>query len=167
MQNDIHITPRDPAVADPSGPGAPVNRTRGVSDAADPSLGDLFKQLAQDSAVLVRQEVALAKAEVAENVRGFARGAALLAAGGAVLLLAMFALTAFLIVLLGDALNNYWLGALVVTVLYAVVGGALVMAGRNKLQENELKPERTIETLRDDKRWAQAEIEQVKQGLQS
>lgn len=166
MDNDIHVTHRDPA-AGLDGPRPPVNRTQGLHATAEPSLGELFKQLAQDSAVLVRQEVALAKAEMTENVRGFARGAVLMGIGGAVLLLAAFALTAFLIALLGDAFDNYWLGALIVTVLYAVGGGALVMAGRNRLQENELKPERTIETLREDKRWAQSEIEQVKQGLQS
>jgi uncharacterized membrane protein YqjE len=166
MQNDIHVT-RDGAAPAQAGGSAPVNRVHPVEPAGEPSLGELFKQLAQDSAVLVRQEVALAKAEMRESAEQVARAGAMMAAGGAVLLLAAFALTAFLIVLLGDLLNNYWLGALIVAVLYGAVGVALLMAGRNKLKENDLKPERTIETLREDKRWAQTEIEQVKQGLQS
>ena len=39
----------------------------------EPQLGDLFRQLAQDSATLVRQEMALAKAELRDKVKSVAR----------------------------------------------------------------------------------------------
>jgi uncharacterized membrane protein YqjE len=170
MDKDIHITPKDPVPrAAPADDGrvAHMNRIETVHETAEPSLGELFKQLAQDSATLVRQEVALAKAEMRENMREMARAGVLMAAGGVALFMALFAFTAFLIVGLGVLLANFWLSALLVTLAYAVIGGALLMAGKNKMEENDLKPEQTIQTLREDKRWAQSEIEHVKQGLQS
>jgi uncharacterized membrane protein YqjE len=133
----------------------------------DAPLGELVRELAQDSATLIRQEMELAKIEMRENLRSFARSATMLAAGGAVLLVALLVFTAFLVVLLGDLLNNYWLGALIVGALYAVVGGILLVTGKNKLQEEDLRPEHTIASLQEDKRWAQTEVQQVKRDLTS
>jgi uncharacterized membrane protein YqjE len=133
----------------------------------EPPLGELFKQLAQDSATLIKQEMALARAEMQESIRTMARGAMMLAIGGGLLLIGLLALTAFLIVLLGQALDNYWLGALIVGVLYAGIGGALLMSGKNRLQGAELKPEQTMRSLQEDKRWAQSEAQQVKRDLTS
>jgi membrane protein implicated in regulation of membrane protease activity len=111
--------------------------------------------------------MALARAEMQESIRTMARGAMMLAIGGGLLLIGLLALTAFLIVLLGQALDNYWLGALIVGVLYAGIGGALLMSGKNRLQGAELKPEQTMRSLQEDKRWAQSEAQQVKRDLTS
>ncbi|CAN5782654.1 phage holin family protein [soil metagenome] len=134
---------------------------------SEPPLGELFKQLAQDSATLIKQEMRLARAEMQDSIRTITRGAMMLAIGGGLLLIGLLALTAFLIVLLGQALLNYWLGALIVGLVYAVIGGILVMSGKNRLQEADLKPERTIQSLQEDKRWAQAEAQQVKRDMTS
>jgi uncharacterized membrane protein YqjE len=135
--------------------------------ATDASLGDLVRELAQDSATLIRQEMELAKIEMRENFRSFARSAMMLAVGGGVLLVGLLVLTAFLVVLLGDLLDNYWLGALIVGALYALVGGILLMRGKSNLEEENLRPDHTIASLQEDKRWAQAEVQQVKQDLTS
>jgi uncharacterized membrane protein YqjE len=161
MATESRITPggADQTSTPPPAPGIRVEE--------EPALGDLFRQLAQDSATLIKQEMALARAEMQESIRSITRGAMMLAIGGGLLLIGLLALTAFLIVILGQALANYWLGALIVGVLYAAIGGALVVSGKNRLQAAELKPEQTIRSLQEDKRWAQSEAQQVKRDLTS
>ena len=158
MENQINVVPE--------GSSRPAVNTTGTAG-HDASLGELFKQLAQESTTLVKQEVALAKAEMRENMKAVGKDVAFLAMGGAILLVGVLVLTAFLVALLGDALDNYWLGALIVGLIYAGIGAALVMKGKSNLQRDDLKPEQTIATLKEDKRWAQSEIEQVKRGLSS
>lgn len=165
---EIRTTP----AVDGAAPGEPPGRAGAVPPPSpgtrEASLGELFRDLAQESSILIKQEIALAKAEMRENFRDFAKDAMMLAAGGGILLVAMLVLTAFLVAALGDLLDNqYWLGALIVGVVYALIGGVLLMRGRSGLQRDELKPERTIESLQANKRWAQAEARQVKQDLKS
>lgn len=163
MAQEIKATPTDRASA-PVAP--PLNGpTTGARPGAEPSLGELFKQLANESTTLIKQEMALAKLEMRQNISAVTKDAALLAIGAGVLLVGALVLTAFLVVLLGDLLDNYWLGALIVGVLYSVVGALMVVQGKNKLKNDDMRPEATLETLREDKRWAQAEIQQAKRDL--
>jgi hypothetical protein len=151
-------TPRTSARASAVQP--PIQETR------EPSLGDLFRELAQESTLLIKQELGLARAEMRDNFRELARDAAMLAVGGGILLMAALVLTAFLVAGLGDMLGNeYWLGALIVGVAYALIGGVLLLRGRRGMRRDDLKPDRTIESLNADRRWAQAEARQVKQDL--
>ncbi|HEX5871651.1 MAG TPA: phage holin family protein [Longimicrobium sp.] len=146
---ELHVTPPD-------------GRAGGGND---PALGDLFRQLAQDSATLVRQEMNLAKAELKSNVKSVARDAAMVAIGGILALVGVVVLIVFLVVAVGDALDNYWLGALVVGVLFLLVGGLLAMSSLKKLKHEEVAPTRTLETLREDKQWLQSEIKQARRDL--
>jgi uncharacterized membrane protein YqjE len=150
---ELHVTPPDP-MADARAAGG-----------NDPALGDLFRQLAQDSATLVRQEMNLAKAELKSNVKSVARDAVMVAIGGILALVGVVVLIAFLVVAVGDALDNYWLGALVVGVLFLLVGGLLAMSSLNKLKHEEVAPTRTLETLKEDKQWLQSEIKQARRDL--
>lgn len=150
---DLHVTPPDRA-ADGRAAGG-----------TEPALGDLFRQLAQDSATLVRQEMNLAKAELKSNVKAVARDAAMVAVGGILALVGVTVLIAFLVVAVGDALDNYWLGALVVGVLFLLVGGILAMTSLKKLKHEEVAPTRTLETLKEDKQWLQSEIKQARRDL--
>lgn len=134
----------------------------------EPSLGELFKELAQDSSVLMKQEIALAKMELRENFRALAKDMVKLAIGGGLLLVGLLTLTAFLVAALGDMLGDeYWLGALIVGLLYALVGGIFLMRGKQGLQHDDLRPEQTVQSLQADKRWAQAEVQQIKRELKS
>lgn len=133
----------------------------------EPSLGELFKELAQDSSILIKQEIALAKMEMRENFSSLAKDMVKLAIGGGLLLVGMLTLTAFLVVALGDMFDNYWLGALIVGLAYALIGGMLLMRGKKGLQEDDLRPEQTLQSLQADKRWAQSEVQQVKRDLTS
>lgn len=144
-----------------------VTSTPGGTDPGEPSIGELIKQLAEDSATLVRQEVALAKAEMSRNVKSAAQSAAMVAVGGMIAFLGVLVLLAGIVVLLGDALDNYWLAALIVGLVFLAIGGLMAMSNLNKLKAEELAPERTIQTLQEDKRWIQNEIQQVKTDLKT
>lgn len=144
----------------------PTATGTGSAGAAEPSLGDLLKELAQESSTLLKQEFALAKTEMRENVRSVGKDAAMLAIGGSMLAVAALVLTAALVALLGDILGDeYWLGALIVGVLYAIIGGVLLGRARDRLKNEDLKPEATMQTLREDKRWAQDQAQQIKREL--
>lgn len=131
----------------------------------EPSLGELFRQLADDSATLVRQEVALAKTELAANAKSVARDAAMVAVGGAVAGIGVLVLVAFLVILAGQLIGSYWAGALVVGLLFLIVGGAMTMKFLNNLKHESLAPEQTVQTLQEDKQWAQSEIQRVRRDL--
>jgi uncharacterized membrane protein YqjE len=138
----------------------------GITPGPDaPPLGELLRQLAQDSATLVRQEVALAKAELRQNVRSLVRDLAMVAVGAALAVTGALVMVAFLVILLGAMLGNYWLGALIVGLLFLSVGGVLLMVNLRKLGREELAPTRTLETLKEDKQWLQSEITQAKRDL--
>lgn len=154
MAKEIHVTPT-PEVRD--GPPPPE---------AEPKLGELVKQLAEDSATLVRQEVALAKAEMQENLQHAARDVAMIAIGGGFLLVGLLVLTAFLVAILGDILGDeYWAGALIVGVLFVAVGAVMAKKYMNELKKDDLKPDQTIQTLKEDKRWIQSEMKEAKREL--
>lgn len=132
---------------------------------SEPALGDLFRQLAQDSATLIRQEVALAKAEVRENVKGVARDAAKIAVGAVLAAVGALVMVAFLVLLLGDVVGEYWAGALIVGVLLVAIGAFLALGAMKRLKQDKLAPEQTIQTLKEDKQWLQSEMKQVRRDL--
>jgi len=144
----------------------PTGRSDGMgTGSGDAPLSDLIRQLAQDSATLVRQEVALAKAELQANVKSVARDLTMVAIGGVVALIGAMVLILFLVLAVGDALNEYWLGALIVGLLFVIVGGLLAKSNLNKLKHESVAPTRTLETLKEDKQWLQSEIKQAKRDL--
>jgi len=152
MADEIHVTRTTPTGT----PGGGEN---------DPGLGDLFRQLAQDSATLVRQEMALAKAEMTQNLKAAARDATMVAVGGGLALLGGLVLILFLVLVIGDALNEYWAGALIVGLLFLIIGGLLAMGALKRLKHDSLTPDQTLATLKEDKQWAQSEIKQVRRDL--
>ena len=151
--NTTPVRPGDGPVMRPADPGA------------EPALGDLIRQLAQDSATLVRQEVALAKAELRDNVKSVARDAAMIAIGGIVATIGVLVLIACLVMLVGDALDEPWLGALIVGILFLAVGGFMAMKFLKNLKNDTLAPDQTIQTLKEDKQWLQSEIKQARRDL--
>jgi uncharacterized membrane protein YqjE len=124
---------------------------------SDQSVGQLLRELSQETSTLVRQEVQLAKAELAQKAKQASKGAGLLV-GAAVLGLAVLgAFTAFLIAVIALALP-VWLAALVVTVFYALLVAGLGLAGRAALRKaTPAKPEQTIETVKEDVQWAKTQ----------
>src|SRR5215218_4082282 len=87
-------------------------------DLRERSVGELLKQLSQETTTLVRKELELAKAEVTEKGKQAGVGAGMFGGAGVAGLLALGSLTACLIALLATGLK-VWIAALIVTVLWA------------------------------------------------
>jgi hypothetical protein len=128
-------------------PDAPQN--------ADRPIGELLRELGDEISTLVRQEIALAKVEIAEKVKPAAASAGMFG-GSALLGLGAFgAATTFLIAGLSALGLEVWLSALIVAVVYGAAAFILVQTGKKKLQEAApLVPEQTAQTVKEDIEWA-------------
>ena len=127
-------------------------------DLRDRSLGELLKQLSQETTQLVHQEIELAKAELTEKGRQAGMGAGMFGGAGAIGLAALGALTACFILAL-DNVMPAWLAALLVAVVYGVVAFVLVKQGQAKLkQATPPVPEQTVETVKEDVEWAKNQM---------
>ena len=123
----------------------------------DRSVGELLKQLSEQTSTLVRQELDLAKAEMAEKGKQAWMGAGMFGGAGLFGLLALIALTGCFVMAL-DTVMRDWLAALVVAAAYAGIAGALALSGKNKVQEAApAVPEQTVETVKEDVEWAKTQ----------
>ncbi len=121
-----------------------------TDDMRDRPVGELMKQLANETTTLVRQEIELAKAEMTQKARSAGIGAGMLGAAGVAALLALGTLTAFLILALDGALAS-WLAALIVALLWGAVAAVLAVLGRARVREaGPPKPEQTVESVKED-----------------
>ena len=114
-------------------------------------IGEVARDLTRDLSLLVRQEVELAKAELAQKGRVAAPGLELLGVAG---LLAAGSLTAFAILALSIFLDA-WLASLIVAVVLAAVAYLLAQRGKEQVKSAGTPvPEQTIETVKEDVQWA-------------
>lgn len=121
------------------------------------STGELVKQLSEQTSMLVRKEMELAKAELAEKGKTAGIGAGILGGAGVAGLLALGALTATLILVLAEAMDA-WVAALIVTVVWGAVAGILALTGRDRVREGmPPAPEQTVESVKEDVQWAKTQ----------
>ena len=129
-------------------------------DARDQPVGELLKQLSDQTATLVRQEMELARVELVEKGKQAGIGAGAFGGAGLVAVFAVGALTATLILALATFLEA-WIAALIITVAYAAVAGALALVGKTKVQQvTPPLPERTRASVQED-------VEEVKTRARS
>ena len=129
----------------------------------DRPTGELLKELSDQTTTLAKQEVELAKAELAEKGKQAGKGAGMFGGAGLFGVTAFLALTACVIALLATALDHVWLAALIVAVVYAAVAGVLAMTGKQKVQEAAPPvPEQAKESVKEDVQWAKT---QAKSGM--
>jgi hypothetical protein len=122
------------------------------------SLGDLLSELSQETATLVRQEVALARTELTGHVARMQRHAVLIVAGGVIAYAGMLALVAALVLALIRLGLTPWLAALVAGVGVAGLGYALLMQGLSGLKRDPLTLEQTVDTLKENAQWAKNQV---------
>jgi hypothetical protein len=131
-------------------------------DLRDRSLGELLKQLSEETTRRVHQELELAKAELTQKGKQAGAGAGLFGGAGAIGLAAQGALTACFILAL-NAIMPAWLAALIVAVVYGAIAAFLALRGRDKVrQATPLVPEQTIETVKEDVEWAKTQMRSEK-----
>jgi len=124
--------------------------TTNNGDRESQSAFGLLRRLTDELATLLRQELALAGAEIFRTMRLLLAAAASLAVGGAVLFAGLLAMLAAAVLGLSTVLHP-WLAALVIGAAVAVIGIVLVSVGIRALDPSTLRPARTAESLRKDK----------------
>jgi hypothetical protein len=116
------------------------------------SLGELFSELTGETRTLIRQEIELAKTELTEKAARAGKDAAMMTAGGVLIYAGLLVLLAALVIGLGH-LIGYGFSALIVGLIVAGVGTALVLAGKKDLRNATLAPERTQRSIKETKLW--------------
>jgi hypothetical protein len=124
------------------------------------SMSDLFRRLSDEATSLVHMEIELAKAELAEKAKLGGAGAGMFAGAAVAALCVLGALTACLILALAEVMPAA-AAALIVTLLWALVGGALAHLGRERVRAAApVAPERARESLKQD-------LQAAKDGLRA
>jgi hypothetical protein len=130
---------------------------------ADQPVGDLVKQLSEQTSALARKEVELAKAELTEKGRAAGIGAGMFGGAGLFGLFAFAALTAALILALAIVLDA-WLAALIVAAAYGAVAGVLALVGKQRVEEaTPPAPEQAIDSVKEDVQWAKQRAKAARQ----
>ncbi|MFE7764536.1 phage holin family protein [Streptomyces sp. NPDC057438] len=114
------------------------------------SVGELVGQATEQLSLLVRQEVALAKEELAEKGRRAGRGGGLLGAAGAVAYVGFMTLAAAGVGALSLVLD-VWAAALIVMGVLFVIAGVLAALGRAQLRRaTPPRPEQALDSVKAD-----------------
>lgn len=132
---------------------ATIPGARRGTDEEDRSFSELLGAVTGDVQTLFRQELALAKAELREEAVKTGKAAGLMSGAAVAGYLAVLLLSLAVVFGLAELIGLGW-AALVVAVVWAIVGAVLAVMGRNRMREVSPKPERTIETLKEDAQWA-------------
>jgi hypothetical protein len=122
-------------------------------------LGQLFGDLAEQLATLIRKEMELARTEMTEKATAMGRDAASIGIGAALGYGGVLVLLGAAVLLLVEVGLDAWIAALIVGLVAAGVGAFLVNQGRTKLAEVDLAPKKTVETLKDDAQWAKEQTQ--------
>jgi hypothetical protein len=123
-------------------------------------IGALIRDLAEGSATLVRQEIRLVRLELTAILRGAGAGTGFVALGAVLALLGSLAFFTGVILLVGDQWlrDQYWLGALAVTVIAGGVAAWFTKRGFALLSPKQLAPDQTVATLKEDKEWLKRQL---------
>ena len=126
----------------------------------DASTGELVKQLSDQTSRLIRQEMALARAELTAKGKQAGIGAGLFGGAGVFGLLALGALTATAIAALALVMDT-WLAALIVTVVWAAVAGTMALIGKNRVQEAlPPVPQDSVDSVKEDVQMTKAKAQE-------
>ena len=125
--------------------GTPMTE-QGRPDVEGTSVGNLMGEVAKDLSTLMRQELELAKVEVKAEAVKAGTGAGLFGAAGFAGYMVLMFLSIALWWALSHLVGHSW-SALIVAVLWGVIGFVAFTMGRKKFKEVNPKPERTVETL--------------------
>jgi uncharacterized protein (DUF983 family) len=123
----------------------------------DRPIGELFQDLVQDTRTLVSLELDLAKTELSDKASKTGKDIGFMAAGGFVIYAGFLAIIAAVIIGLAE-LIPLWLSALIVGIVVALVGYALLRKGMSDLKSRSLAPTETLDSLKRDKEWLRDQV---------
>ncbi len=124
----------------------------GAGAKTERSIAVLLSDLASETLLLLRQELALFKAELHEKFSRAGSGATAFGAGALILYSGWLVLLAAATLALATAVP-VWLAALIVGLLALGIGGVLLLVGKSRFDAKALMPGRTLRSLREDEAW--------------
>jgi len=116
------------------------------------SWGELIGELAGQLVGLARDEVALARRELEQKLKTVQSAAAVVAIGAIVALIATLSVCAAVIIALAEYVGP-WQSALIVGLILGMAAGVTILIGVSRFKRTSLRPEKTIETLEENKEW--------------
>jgi len=122
------------------------------TDPSGASVGQLMSEIAADVSTLMRQEVELAKAEIKIEAGKAGKAAGMLGGAGFAGYLAVVLLSFAAVFGLANVMDAGW-AALIIAVVWGIVGAVLYLNGKKKLQTVDPMPRRTVDTLKEDAQW--------------
>ena len=130
-----------------------MTKSTNAGDARDRPMGELMRELSDQTTALVRKEIALAKVELAEKGKQAGVGAGMFGAAALFGVGAFAAITACAILALATEVDG-WLAALIVAVVYVAIAGVLALRGKKKVkQATPPLPERAVDSTKEDLEW--------------
>lgn len=130
------------------------------------SIGELLKELRDESTLLIRQEVLLAKQEISEKTARIGRNAGYLGAGagiayaGAILIL--FAITAGVYAaLVAMGMSHMASGAVapaIVGIIAGLIAYSMIRKAQRTIADEMSVPVHTEETLQENTRWMKEKV---------
>jgi len=124
----------------------------GRPDPAETSVGELIGNISDDLSRLFRQEVELAKAEIKQEASKAGKAAGMFGGAGFAGYLAVVLLSFAVVFGLANVMDAGW-AALIVAVIWGVIGAVLFVTGRNQLKSVDPVPRRTVDTIKEDAQW--------------
>lgn len=123
-----------------------------TEEVTESSVGELIGNISNDLSTLFRQEVELAKVELKQEASKAGKAAGMLGGAGFAGYLAVVLLSFALVAALSNVMDPGW-AALIVAVLWGIVGAVLYANGRKQLKTVDPTPRRTVDTLKEDAQW--------------
>ncbi len=120
-------------------------------------LGELFSELSRGVSSMFRQEVELAKTELSHKAKQAVKDAVYLIAGGILAFGGFLVLLGMLVAALANVMP-VWLSALIVGVVVCGAAYTLIQKGLSDLKKRSLKPEQTVETIKESGKWIKQQV---------
>ena len=131
---------------------------------SEPTLMQLMSGLVSDTKVLLRQEMALAKHEIQEELRKTKTALVCLGAGIGIAAIGGLLFIVMLVHLL-SALTEWplWICYGIVAGICILSGAALLYGSKKQMSDIEVVPSQTIETMKENVRWIKekAKLEKI------
>jgi MFS family permease len=142
---------------------ASASERGGAGAASVASIAELIKQLSEQSSQLARQEVDLAKAELAVKGKRAGIGAGMFGGAGAAGFYALGALIAAAILGLATAVDA-WLAALIIAAVLGAIAGILALQGKRKVEQAVPPvPAEATESVKEDVEWVKTKAQSARQ----
>jgi uncharacterized membrane protein YqjE len=119
----------------------------------DRSLGELFSDLSQQTADLIRQEMRLARVELSEKLSDVGKNAMMIGVAAAFGLAAVMTVAAAITLLLIEVGVVAWLAAAITAAALGLTAFVLAQSGISALRKKSIAPVETIHSLKETTQW--------------